>query len=305
VVVRTGTSPHGQGHATAWSMLVSEQLGIPIDDIEVIHGDTDIVPTGGGTMGSRSLQAGGVAVNQASAEVVQKAKSLAAELLEANPDDIVLDKIEGRFHVAGTPAAAKSWGELAEAAAGNGGGGLGAEVDFMPAGPTFPFGAHVAVVEVDTETGRTRLQRLVAVDDAGRILNPVLAEGQVHGGLAQGAAQALLEEVRYDEDGNPVTSNLADYAMISSAELPSFETIHMETPTPLNELGAKGIGESGTIGSTPAVQNAVIDAVAHLGVKHIDMPTTPERVWRAVTTGDPSGGGADSSPAAAGTGSAG
>ena len=310
VLIRTGTSPHGQGHHTAWAMLASEQLGVPIDDIEVVHGDTDLVPRGGGTMGSRSLQSGGVAVNQASVEVVEKAKALAADLLEANPDDIVLDKIEGRFHVAGTPTAARSWAEVAQAAAerGQGGGvtgGLVAEIDFQPAGPTFPFGAHLAVVEVDADTGRVRLQRLVAVDDAGRILNPLLAEGQVHGGLAQGAAQALLEEVRYDEDGNPVTSNLADYAMISAAELPSFETIHMETPTPLNELGAKGIGESGTIGSTPAVQNAVIDAVAHLGVRHIDMPTTPERVWRAVATGDPSGGGADASPAASGVGSAG
>jgi carbon-monoxide dehydrogenase large subunit len=155
--------------------------------------------------------------------------------------------------------------------------------DSAPAGPTFPFGAHVAVVEVDADTGRVELQRLVAVDDAGRILNPLLAEGQVHGGLAQGAAQALLEEVRYDSDGNPLTANLADYAMISFTELPSFELIHMETPTPVNPLGAKGIGESGTIGSTPAVQSAVVDALSHLGIRHVDMPTTPERVWRAIS----------------------
>jgi carbon-monoxide dehydrogenase large subunit len=156
------------------------------------------------------------------------------------------------------------------------------ESRFDAASPTFPFGAHVAVVEVDTETGHVRLVRHVACDDAGRILNPLLVEGQIHGGIAQGAAQALLEEVRFDDDGNPITSNLADYAMISAAELPSFEVVEMETPTPVNPLGAKGIGESGTIGSTPAVQSAVIDALSHLGVRHIDMPATPERVWRAI-----------------------
>jgi len=161
--------------------------------------------------------------------------------------------------------------------------GLRADVDYTPQGPTFPFGAHVAVVEVDRETGRVELVRFVAVDDSGRILNPLITEGQRHGGIAQGVAQALLEEFRYDADGNPLTANLADYAMISAAELCSFELVPMETPTPLNELGAKGIGESGTIGATPAVQNAVVDALAHLGVRHLDMPFTPERVWRAIT----------------------
>ncbi|MGH9062295.1 MAG: xanthine dehydrogenase family protein molybdopterin-binding subunit, partial [Acidimicrobiales bacterium] len=183
------------------------------------------------------------------------------------------------------PAVGRSWGEVATAAAASGadkGEGLRVEQRSSPSGPTFPFGAHLAVVEVDTETGRVVLQRLVAVDDAGTIVNPLLAEGQRHGGLAQGAAQALLEEVRYDADGNPVTSNLADYAMITSTDLPSFELVPMVTPTPVNVLGAKGIGESGTIGSTPAVQSAVVDALAHLGVRHVDMPATPERVWRAV-----------------------
>ncbi|MGH9064395.1 MAG: xanthine dehydrogenase family protein molybdopterin-binding subunit, partial [Acidimicrobiales bacterium] len=163
---------------------------------------------------------------------------------------------------------------------------LAAEVDFTPPGPTFPFGAHLVVVEVDTETGRVQVQRVVAIDDAGRIVAPMLAEGQVHGGLAQGVAQALMEEVRYDDDGNPVTANLADYAFVSAAELPSFETVHMATPTPLNELGVKGIGESGTIGSTPAVHNAVVDALSHLGVRHLDMPTTPQRVWLAVAAAE-------------------
>ncbi|HET9075468.1 MAG TPA: xanthine dehydrogenase family protein molybdopterin-binding subunit [Acidimicrobiales bacterium] len=277
--VYTGSSPHGQGHVTAWSMIASEQLGIPMDDIEVIANDTDLVPKGGGTFGSRSLQSAGVAVHEASLTLVDQARKLAADLLEASVDDVVLDKPGGRFHVAGTPAVGRSWDELLEA---SDAGGLKVEHSSAPPGPTFPFGAHVAVAEVDTETGEVRLTRLVAVDDAGTILNPLLAEGQRHGGLAQGAAQALLEEVRYDEDGNPVTSNLADYAMISATELPSFELISMETPTPYNLLGAKGIGESGTIGSTPAVQSAVIDALSHLGVRHIDMPTTPQRVWEAL-----------------------
>jgi carbon-monoxide dehydrogenase large subunit len=297
-VVRTGTSPHGQGHVTAWAMLASEQTGIPIEDIEVVHGDTDEVPTGGGTSGSRSLQSGGVAVNQAAVALVDKARQRAAEVLEANPDDVVLDRVDARFHVAGTPAIGASWRELAE----GGGEPLRAEVNFSPTGATFPFGAHIAVVEVDTETGKVELQRIIAVDDAGRILNPLLAEGQIHGGLAQGVAQALYEEVRYDDDGNPVTSNLADYAFPSAAELPSFETVSMETPTPLNELGAKGIGESGTIGSTPAVQNAVVDALTPLGVRHVDMPCTPERVWLAINgEGEPPT--PERGPAAAGTGS--
>ena len=302
VRVLTGTSPHGQGHQTAWAMLASEQLGVPIADIEVVYGDTDIVPSGGGTGGSRSLQAGGVAVHRAAIELVDKARSLAAELLEANPDDVVLDKIDRRFHVVGTPAAGKTWGELAVAAAGTGG--LVGEVSTAVSSPTFPFGTHLSVVEVDTDTGKVTILRHIAVDDAGTVLNPLLADGQIHGGVAQGVAQALLEEVLFDPDGNPITSNFADYAIITAAELPSFETVRMETPTPINELGAKGIGESGSIGSTPAVQNAVVDALSHLGIRHLDMPATPEKVWRAIN-----GGGEPPPPttagAAAGTGSAG
>ncbi|MHB1486386.1 MAG: xanthine dehydrogenase family protein molybdopterin-binding subunit [Acidimicrobiales bacterium] len=299
-IVRTGTSPHGQGHVTAWAMLVSDRLGIPIQDIDVIHGDTDIVPRGIGTFGSRSLQMGGVAVNKATTDLIEKAKNLAADLLEADPADMVLDPVGLSFHVAGSPTAKRTWAELATAAAGSdgptstaaagsdgppepAGGGLSAEVDYASPGATFPFGAHLALVEVDTETGKVEVKRMVAVDDAGTILNPLLAEGQVHGGLAQGVAQALMEEFTYDVEGNPTTANLADYAFISATELPSFETIHMETPTPLNELGAKGIGESGTIGSTPAVHNAVIDALSYLGVVHLDMPTTPQRVWEAIS----------------------
>jgi len=275
--VYTGTSPHGQGHLTAWSMITADQTGIDLDQIELVYGDTDLVPVGGGTMGSRSLQQGGAAVNQAAIELVEKGRELAANLLEAAVDDVVLDKARGAFHVSGTPAVAKTWAEL-----GGTDGGLCVDTRFDATGASFPFGAHVSVVEVDTETGRVRLVRHVACDDAGKVLNPLLLEGQIHGGIAQGAAQALLEEVRYDADGNPITANLADYAFISAAELPSFEVVHMETPTFLNPLGAKGVGESGTIGSTPAVQSAVVDALAHLGVRHVDMPATAERVWQAI-----------------------
>jgi carbon-monoxide dehydrogenase large subunit len=281
VLVRSGTSPHGQGHATAWAMLASDRLGIPMERIEVVFNDTDLVRSGVGTFGSRSLQVGGMAVDQAAVTVLDRARRLLGELLEADPADVVVDPRSGRLHVAGTPAAGRSWAELATVAAERGEP-LIADVDFQPEGATFPFGAHLAVVEVDTETGAVELRRLVAVDDAGRILNPLLAEGQRHGGIAQGAAQALLEEVVYDAEGNPVTSTFADYGIVSAAELPSFELVPMETPTPLNELGFKGIGESGTIGAGPAVQNAVVDALAHLGVRHVDMPATPRRVWTAI-----------------------
>ena len=279
-IVYTGTSPHGQGHDTAWSMLVQEQTGIPMDKVELVWGDTDLVPIGTGTMGSRSLQQGGNAVFQVAGTLTEKAKTVAARLLEANEADVVLDKGRGVFHVAGTPAMSKSWADLAAAEKGNGGL-MHDEVIGVP-GATFPFGAHVAVVEVDTETGRVKHLRQVACDDAGKVLNPMLLDGQIHGGVAQGVAQALLEEVLYDADGNPTTSNLADYGFISAAELPSVEVVHLETPTPVNAIGAKGIGESGTIGSTPAIQSAVVDAVSHLGVRHIEMPCTAERVWQAI-----------------------
>jgi carbon-monoxide dehydrogenase large subunit len=282
-LVYTGTSPHGQGHDTAWSMIASDQTGIPMDRITLIWGDTDLVPEGGGTMGSRSLQVGGSAVNKASIELVEKAQKLAASLLEADEADIVLDKDQGAFHVAGTPAVSKTWSDLAVAAKSQGDD-LTIDTRFDAGQATFPFGAHIAVVEVDTGTGHVKHLRQIACDDAGRVVNPMLLDGQIHGGIAQGTAQALLEEVRYDEDGNPVTSNLAEYGMISAAELPSFEVVHMETPTFVNPLGAKGIGESGTIGSTPSVQSAVIDALGHLGVRHIDMPATAEKVWRAIQT---------------------
>jgi carbon-monoxide dehydrogenase large subunit len=279
--VVTGSNPYGQGHVTSWSMLVSDQTGIPLDRIEVVYGDTDLVPTGETTGGSRSLQIAGSAVFDATGKVVEIARQRAADLLEANPADIVLDTDSARFHVAGTPAVSLGWEDIG-ATSSDEANQLFALSDFTASGPTFPFGTHVAVVEIDSDTGKVELRRMIACDDAGVILNPLLVDGQVHGGLAQGISQALFEEVRYDEDGNPLSTTLLDYLVPSAAEFPQFERVELETPSPINPLGAKGIGESGTIGSTPAVQNAVVDAVSHLGIRHIDMPLTPERVWRAI-----------------------
>jgi aerobic carbon-monoxide dehydrogenase large subunit len=277
-----GTAAHGQGHQTAYAMLVNELTGIPVDRITLVDGDTDRVPRGGGTGGSRSLQLGGSAVHRATEGVVDRARQLAAHLLEASVDDIVVDPVDGTIGVAGVPANALTWAQLAAAATEHDGAPLSADAVFEQSGATFPFGAHIAVVEVDVPTGRARVLRHVAVDDCGTVINPLLVEGQQHGGIASGIGQAMFEEIRYDADGNPVTSNFADYGFPSAAEMPSFETHSTMTPSPLNPLGVKGIGEAATIGSTPALQNAVIDAVSHLGVRHIDMPCTPQNVWAAL-----------------------
>jgi carbon-monoxide dehydrogenase large subunit len=274
--ILTGTSPHGQGHETAWAMLASDKLGIPVEKITLKWGDTDLIPKGGGTGGSRSLQQGGAAVQQASQELIEVARERAAQELEASAADLVFDVDRSAFAVAGDPDAAVPLADLAREER------LVVRTVFSAPGATYPFGTHVAVTEVDTETGKVFLRRVITVDDAGVILNPLLAEGQRHGGIAQGAAQAFLEEVVYDADGNPLTASFADYPFLSATEIPSFELAHMATPTTYNPLGAKGIGEAGTIGATPAVQNSVIDAVAHLGVRHIDMPTTSQRVWNAM-----------------------
>jgi carbon-monoxide dehydrogenase large subunit len=274
--ILTGTSPHGQGHATAWAMLASEELGIPVDKFTLKWGDTDLVPEGGGTGGSRSLQHGGSAVRQAAQELIEVARERAASELEANPADLRFDVGRSAFEVAGDPDASVPLASLAEEDR------LVVRTVFTAPGATFPFGSHVAVVEVDTETGKVVLRRIITVDDAGFVLNPLLAEGQRHGGIAQGAAQAFIEEVVYDADGNPLTASFADYPFLSATEVPSFELAEMQTLTTYNPLGVKGIGEAGSIGATPAVQNAVIDALSHLGVRHIDMPTSPQRVWRAL-----------------------
>ncbi len=289
--IRAGTFAHGQGHQTAFAMIVTDQTGIPVDRIRLVDGDTALVPKGGGTGGSRSLQIGGSAVHQVTGVLVEKAKRLAAHLLEADVADIVIDTDAGTVGVTGVPAGALSWAELAARAAeappgvvgdGEVPGVLAAEGEFDQGDASFPFGAHIAAVEVDLDTGQVRVLRHVAVDDCGTVINPLLVEGQQHGGVGAGIGQALYEEVRYDADGNPLTTNLADYGIPTADVLPSFEVHSTETPTPLNPLGAKGIGEAATIGSTPAVQNAVIDALAHLGVRHIDLPCTSERVWRAI-----------------------
>ena len=292
VTVYTGSSAHGQGHATSFSMLVSDATGVPMDRITVVHGDTDAVQSGVGTYASRSLQVGGTAVLRTAEQVVARAKEVAADQLEADPSDVVLDPVAGRFHVAGAPALTVTWAEVVVAA----GGTLRESLTHKTTAPTYPFGAHVAVVDVDTETGKVELRRIITCDDAGRMLNPLLVEGQRHGGIAQGVAQALCEEMLYDEDGNPQTTNFADYTVISAAELPPYELVPMETATPVNPLGAKGVGESGTIGATPAVHSAVIDALAHLGVRHVEMPTTPQRVWDAIRAARSSGGASEESP---------
>jgi carbon-monoxide dehydrogenase large subunit len=284
--VRVGTSSHGQGHETAFAQLAAGVLGFEVGAVRVLHSDTAEVARGGGTFGSRSLQIGGTAVYRAAELALEKARRLAAHRLEVSVDDVVAT--DSGLGIAGSPDSVISWGELAGAAADPAGlpegmePGLASEARPFQREYTYPFGAHVAVVEVDEETGDVRLIRHIAVDDCGRILNPMLVEGQVHGGLAQGIAQALFEEVVYDEHGNPLTSNLATYAMPAASDLPSFERGVMETPTPVNPLGVKGIGESATIGSTPAVVNATVDALADLGVRHLDPPLTPERVWRAI-----------------------
>ena len=288
ITVRVGTASHGQGHATAFSQILGEVMGVPAEQVRVIHSDTAEVPRGTGTVASRSLQIGGSAVFTAANEVLDAAKRLAASLLEADSGDIVV--APGGLAVAGVPARTVSWADLAAAAesddpvAGTEPGRLAAETDFSQSESSYPFGAHVSVVEIDSDTGDTRVLRHIAVDDCGRILNPLLVQGQVHGGVATGISQALYEETTYDSDGNPRNTNFADYAIPAASELPRFETAHTETPTPLNPLGAKGIGESGTIGSTPAVQAAVLDALAPLGIEHLDMPFTPKRVWRAIAS---------------------
>jgi aerobic carbon-monoxide dehydrogenase large subunit len=281
-ILRTGSHSHGQGHETTFAMIAAERLGLPVERVTVVKGDTDDVAKGTGTFGSKSTQLGGVAGRLAADEVVECAKALAADYLEASAADMALDVGRGHFHVAGAPQPALSWEDLASRAASDGRlGELRVAHEYQGA-PTFPFGIHLALVEVDTETGKVELVRHVAVDDAGTLVNPLVADGQVHGGIAFGAGQALYEEVVYSEDGYPLTSTFVGYAFPSAAELPSYERVEMVTPTPANELGVKGIGESATVGSTQAVHNAVLDALAPRGVRHVDMPCNGENVWKAL-----------------------
>jgi carbon-monoxide dehydrogenase large subunit len=286
VQVMSGTTPHGQGHATTFSQIVADRLGVEVSDVEFLSGDTAVVPTGMDTYGSRSLPVGGVALYYASEKVVAKAREIAAHQLEVSADDLEYEA--GRFSVKGSPDKGMHVKEAAFAAwaAHNLPDGMepGLEATFVydPVNFSWPSGCHIAVVEVDTETGDVQLDRYVAVDDVGNVVNPMIVDGQVHGGIAQGIAQALWEEAVYDEDGNLLTGSLLNYLVPSAAELPSFELDRTVTPSPSNPLGVKGVGETGTIASTPAVVNAVLDALEPYGVTDIDMPTTPERVWRAI-----------------------
>jgi len=285
VTAFTGTSPHGQGHETTFAQIIADQLGVDFDQVVVRHGDTSITPMGFGTGGSRSLAVGGSAMLQAAGKVQEKARRLAASMLEAAFEDVELH--DGRYQVKGVPARGLTLAKIAEHAYGESlAPGLEPALEateyFRPPQLVYPFGAHVAVVEVDRDTGHIDLRDFISVDDCGTRISPLLVEGQVHGGIAQGAAQALLEEVVYDGDGQIVTGSLMDYALPHAGDLPSFTTDQTVTVTPFNPLGAKGIGEAATIGSTPAVVNAVVDALSPFGVRHLDMPLRPERVWRAM-----------------------
>jgi carbon-monoxide dehydrogenase large subunit len=285
VTVLTGSSPHGQGHETSFAQIVADELGVPVEDVTVVHGDTWKVRKGTGTFGSRSIARGGMAAVLNAREVVTRARRIAAHLLEARPDDVVL--ADGAFHVRGVPDRRLGWTEVARAA--HDGPrppdlepGLEGRRDFVGEGLLYPFGAHLAMVEVDPETGVVRLLRYVTVDDSGTIVNPLLAAGQVHGGLAQGIGQALWEGGRYDAQGQLVTGTLMDYVVPKAEDFPAFDTGHTRTPSPRTALGVKGIGESATIGSTPAVANAVMDALGPLGVRHLDIPLTPDKIWQAI-----------------------
>jgi carbon-monoxide dehydrogenase large subunit len=294
VSVLTGVSPHGQSNETTFAQIVADELGVPIDTIEVIHGDTDVVSYGIGTFGSRSLAVGGAALLMSVNKVKDKAKQLAAHMLDAQPEDMTY--ADGEIYVASAPDRKVTFGQVAFAAAdfswqGPGSApahiepGLEATSRFEPSNATFPFGTHVCVVEVDGQTGEVELKRYVAVDDCGNVINPLIVDGQVHGGIAQGLAQTLYEEVVYDENGQLITGTLMDYAMPKAHMLPTLETERTITPTPANPLGAKGCGEAGTIGSTPAVANAIIDALAPFGVTHLEMPFKPEKLWHLMQEG--------------------
>jgi carbon-monoxide dehydrogenase large subunit len=285
VTVLTGISPHGQGEETAFAQIIGDMLGVDLNDILVLHGDTSIVQYGIGTFGSRGIAVGGAALYCATEKVVNKAKKLAAHLLSADEASLTFEN--GKFvgapddktmtiqEVALASYTAASLPEDFEP-------GLSATHFFEPKNFTFPSGTHICVVDVDRETGDVKVRRYIAVDDCGNQINPLIVQGQVHGGIAQGMAQALFEEVVYDENGQLLTGELMDYAVPKAHQLPRYELDHTVTPSPVNPLGAKGVGEAGTIGSTPAVANAVIDALAPFGVKHLDLPLRPEKVWKAM-----------------------
>ncbi|MGH8861545.1 MAG: xanthine dehydrogenase family protein molybdopterin-binding subunit, partial [Jatrophihabitantaceae bacterium] len=286
VEVVTGYSAHGQGHETAFSQIVADKLGVAWEDVEIIHGDTQSSPKGLDTYGSRSLAVGGIAIVKAAEKVIAKAKTIAAHLLEANEDDLEFEN--GSFSVKGSPGSSMAIGEVAFAAfmAHNLPDGVEPSLDsdatYDPENFSFPHGTHLCAVDVDTETGFAKIRKYVCVDDVGTPINPLIIEGQVHGGLAQGIAQAMFEEAVFDDAGNLTTGTFVDYTLPSAADLPAFTTDRTESPSTTNPLGVKGVGEAGTIASTPAVVNAVVDALRPFGVNDVQMPMTPERVWRAI-----------------------
>ena len=288
VTVLTGSSPHGQGEETTFAQIVSDRLGVSVDDVVVVHGDTRAVPHGVGTFGSRNTAVGGSAVYLASTRIREKATAIAAHLLEVSPGDLVADGAQ--FRVRGSPQRTVSFPDVARAAYKGAklppgtDPGLEATHFFAPPDRVFPFGTHICVVEVDPDTGEVTIRRYVAVDDCGNIINPLLVAGQVHGGIAQGLAQALYEEAIYDQEGQLLTAGFLDYAVPRAAHVPVMELDHTVTPSPHNPLGAKGVGEAGTIGSIPAVVNAVLDALAPFGVESLDMPLTPRKVWQAISS---------------------
>ena len=285
----TGASPHGQGNETTFAQMLAEQFGIPLEHVTIHHGDTAVVKQGIGTFGSRSQAVGGTALYLAGGKVKEKMAKYAAALIEAHEDDLVFEN--GRISVKGAPDSGKTFAEVAAYAyvpvplpAGLTPG-LSDEAFFEPANNTYPFGCHISLLEIDRETGEPTLLRLVAVDDAGNLINPLIVEGQIHGGLAQGIGQAMIEEVRYGEDGQPLTGSFLDYAIPRAADLPRFELDNTVTPTPVNPLGAKGVGEAGTLGSTPCIVSAAVDALSEFGVKHIDMMLRPEKLWKIIHGG--------------------
>jgi carbon-monoxide dehydrogenase large subunit len=281
-----GTGPSGQGHQTTWAQIVADGLGIPMEDIEVRHGDTAESPMGIGTFGSRSIAVDGAATYEATQRVQEKAAKIAAHLLEAAPEDMRFEG--GAAHVAGSPDRSVTWGQIATSAyqphslPEGVDGGLESSTVFSPGNATWPFGAHLALVEVDADTGDVDILGYWAMDDCGNVINPMIVDGQIHGGIAQGIGQAMFEEAIYDESGNVITTSLVDYPLPTAADLPSFRLGRTTTPTDVNPLGVKGIGEAGTIGSAQTIVNAVVDAVSPLGVTHIDMPLRPRRVWQAI-----------------------
>jgi carbon-monoxide dehydrogenase large subunit len=290
----TGASPHGQGNETTFAQMLADQFGVPLDHITIHHGDTAVAKQGIGTFGSRSQAVGGAALHLAGGKVKKKMAKFAASLIEAHEDDLVFEN--GRISVKGAPDSGKSFAEVASYAYVPvvGGAvqlpdglepGLSEEAFFEPSNNTYPFGCHIALLEIDRETGEPTLLRFVAVDDAGNLINPLIVEGQIHGGLAQGIGQAMIEEVRYSEDGQPLTGSFMDYAIPRAADLPRFELDSTVTPTPVNPLGAKGVGEAGTLGSTPCIVSAAVDALSQFGVTHIDMMLRPEKLWQIINGG--------------------